>query len=385
MAEFREMSEDPIPFNRHPRVEGDVENLRSSLGGGHCSGAGPWTEQCEEILGTVLGVEQALLTTSCTHALEMAAILLDVGPGDEVIVPSYTFVSTANAFALRGAAVKFCDVRADTMNLDENALKDLVSPSTKAVVPVHYAGVGCEMDAINEISNQNGIAVVEDNAHGLFGKYKGRWLGSFGVMATQSFHETKNFSSGEGGALLINDAVYSERAEIIREKGTNRSQFFRGQIDKYSWVDLGSSYVMSDILASILFRQLECREMIGLRRRELWTCYAERLKDWSNRNGVKLPFIPDHCEQTHHLFYLMMPDLLSRAAFIEHMRARSVDVVFHYLPLHASPYGVKLGGRPGQCPVAETVSDRIVRIPLFYNLSDEEQDRVIDGVLSFEV
>jgi len=324
-----------------------------------------------------------LLTTSCTHALEMAALLLDLQPGDEVIVPSFTFVSTINAFVLRGAKPVFCDVRPDTLNLDERKLEGLVTPRTKAVVPVHYAGVGCEMDAIGAIARAGGFAVVEDNAHGLYGQYRGRQLGTFGGLATQSFHETKNFTCGEGGALLVNDEAYVERAEILREKGTNRSRFFRGQVDKYTWVDVGSSYVLSDILGAMLLGQLEARDTIQDRRGKIWARYATELRAWAGSMSIRLPEVPLHCEQAFHMFYLVLPTLAQRTAFIAHLDANGVKAVFHYQPLHLSPMGERFGGRIGDCPVTEAVSDQLVRLPFYTELSEEDQGRVIEAVTSF--
>ena len=336
------------------------------------------------MLEQALGVRRALVATSCTHALEMAALLLDVQPGDEVIVPSFTFVSTANAFALRGAQIVFGDIRPDTLNLDEAKLATLVTPRTRVIVPVHYAGVGCEMDSILALAAKQGAAVVEDNAQGLFGRYKNRWLGTFGSLSTQSFHETKNITCGEGGALLINDPALIERAEIIREKGTNRSRFFRGQVDKYTWMDLGSSYVMSDLLAAFLFGQMEAWEEIQRRRKGIWDRYQTALADWAVKNGTRLPVVPAHCEQAYHMFYLLLPSLDARQRFIAHLKARGILAVFHYLPLHLSGYGRRWGGQPGDCPVTEDVSDRLVRLP-FYNVLDEaSQARVIESVLVFK-
>jgi len=372
-----------IPFNRLSLVGREMEYLQMAIQSGHVSGDGSFTKRCHQLLEGSLGISRALLTTSCTHALEMAAILLDIQPGDEVIVPDFTFVSTVNAFVLRGATPVFIDVRPDTLNLDECLLEGLITDRTKAIVPVHYAGVGCEMDAILEIANRRGVPVVEDNAHGLFGKYRGRYLGTFGRMATQSFHETKNFSCGEGGALLINDGQYVERAEILREKGTNRSRFFRGQVDKYSWVDIGSSYLPSDMLAGFLLAQLEVRELIQNRRREIWESYQDALGGWAATLGVTLPVVPAHVEQSYHMFYLLLPDLDARTRFIDHLKARGILSVFHYLPLHLSDMGRRFGGQPGDCPVTEDVSDRLVRLPFFYSLSGSEQEQVIDAVMSF--
>ena len=371
-----------IPFNRASLAGPEPEYLLEAVANGHLAGDGPFTGRCHALLQEVLGVPRVLLTTSCTHALEMAALLLDVGPGDEVIVPSFTFVSTANAFALRGARLVFADIRPDTLNIDEQQLERLISPRTRAIVPVHYAGVGCEMDAICAVAATHGVAVVEDNAHGLFGKYRNRWLGTFGALATQSFHETKNFTCGEGGALLVNDTRFVERAEILREKGTNRSRFFRGQVDKYSWVDIGSSYLPSEILAAFLYAQLEAREKIQERRRRIWEFYEDRLAGWAEDNGVQMPIVPAHCEQPYHMFYLVMPSLESRAALIARLKARGILAVFHYLPLHLSEMGRRFGGKEGDCPVTEAVSDRLVRLPMFGALTDAELGEVVAAVKS---
>jgi dTDP-4-amino-4,6-dideoxygalactose transaminase len=315
----------------------------------------------------------------------MAALLLGIAPEDEVILPSFTFVSTANAFVLRGARPVFCDVRPDTLNLDETKLETLVTPRTRAIVPVHYAGVACEMDTILAIADRHGIPVVEDNAHGLFGKYKGRWLGTLGCLGTQSFHETKNITCGEGGALLINDERFLERSEIIREKGTNRSRFFRGEVDKYSWVDIGSSYVMSDVLAAFLFGQLEQWEQIQAKRRALWQCYDTELKDWTASHGVRQPIIPPHCEQAYHMYYLLMPTPEDRTRFIAHLAAHNIKAVFHYLPLHLSEYAARWGGRQGDCPVTEDISERLVRLPFYSSMDNRTQQTVIDAMLQFSV
>jgi len=310
-------------------------------------------------------------------------LLLAVGSGDEVIVPAFTFVSTANAFALRGARPVFCDIRADTLNIDEGKLESLITERTKAIVTVHYAGVGCEMDKILDIAERRRIAVVEDNAHGLFGRYRGKYLGTFGCLDTQSFHETKNFTCGEGGALLINDPGYFERAEIIREKGTNRNRFFRGQVDKYTWVDLGSSYLPSDVLAAFLFAQFEHREQIQAQRKRIWNHYNECLARWAGKNEVKLPFVPAHCEQPWHMFYMLMPSLQSRQGLIAHLKAREILSVFHYLPLHLSEMGRRWDGREGDCPVAESASERIIRLPFYNELGESDQERVVSAVSEF--
>jgi dTDP-4-amino-4,6-dideoxygalactose transaminase len=332
-----------------------------------------------------LGVPKVLLTTSCTHALEMAALLLGIQPGDEVIIPSFTFVSTVNAFVLRGAQPVFIDIRPDTLNLNETQLEKLITPRTKAVVPVHYAGVGCEMDTILEMADHHQLAVVEDNAQGLFGKYKDKYLGTFGTFATQSFHETKNFTCGEGGALLINDAQHIERAEILREKGTNRSRFFRGQVDKYTWVDIGSSYLPSDILAAFLYAQLEGRQQIQNKRRQVWDYYHEHLRDWAQAHEIQLPTVPAHCEQTYHMFYMLLPSLAQRDALIAHLRARGINSVFHYLPLHLSDMGQQFGGQPGDCPVTESVSDRLLRLPFYNELTEIDQAYVVTAITEFNL
>lgn len=372
-----------IPFNRAGLVGKEFDYISEALGAGHISGDGRFTKKCHELLENELRVVKVLLTTSCTHALEMAALLLDIAPGDEVIVPSFTFVSTVNAFVMRGAKPVFCDIRRDTLNLDESKLGGLITPRTKAILAVHYAGVGCEMESIVETASQHGIAVVEDNAHGLFGKYKGKYLGTFGALATQSFHETKNFTCGEGGALLINEPRFIERAEIIREKGTNRSRFFRGQVDKYTWVDVGSSYLPSDVLAAFLFAQLENRSQIQAQRKRIWERYRQGLSGWAAENGVGLPYVPENCEQSWHMFYLMMPKLAARQAFIAHLNARGILSVFHYLPLHLSEMGRRWKGREDGCPVTEAVSDRVVRLPFYNELSEMDQDRVIAAVREF--
>jgi dTDP-4-amino-4,6-dideoxygalactose transaminase len=372
-----------IPFNRPYTTGAEFACVQRAIEAMHLSGDGAFTTRAHELLRTMTASRAALLTTSCTHALEMMALLLDVQPGDEVIVPTFTFVSTANAFVLRGARPVFCDSRPDTLNLNDAQLDSLITPRTKAIVVVHYAGVGCEMDAILALANSKGVPVLEDNAHGLLGTYRGRLLGSFGALAAQSFHETKNFSCGEGGALIINDDGYADRAEIIREKGTNRSQFFRGEIDKYTWVDVGSSYLPSEVLAAFLVAQLEAAEEIQQRRRQLWIRYAEGLADWSRTAGAMLPCVPHHCEQPSHMFYLRMPTLEARTALMSMLRARNIYAAFHYVPLHTSTMGQRFGGRPGQCPVAESVSECLVRMPFYTGMTHSDQDRVIDAVRSF--
>lgn len=367
-----------IDFNIPSVAGNEFAYMTDAIHRRHISGDGYYTRQCHELLEKELGVPKALLTTNCTHALEMSAFLLDLQPGDEVIIPSFTFVSTVNAFVIRGAQPVFIDVRPDTLNLDETQLERLISPRTRAIVPVHYAGVGCEMDTILGIAHSLGIPVVEDNAHGLFGKYRGKYLGTLGLMATQSFHETKNFTCGEGGAILINDPSLIERAEILREKGTNRSRFFRGQVDKYTWVDLGSSYLPSDLLAAYLLAQLEKRTEIQERRRNIWETYQVGLSAWAERSGVGLPVVPAHCDQSYHMFYLVFPTLEKRTDAIRYLRSHGILSVYHYLPLHLSDMGRKLGGKQGDCPVTESISDRLLRLPFYNTLSSADQEVVID-------
>ena len=372
-----------IPFNRPSLTSAEQTAISDALARAHLSGDGPFTKQCHLLLEQQLGVPKALLTTSCTHALEMAAMLLDVGPGDEVIIPSFTFVSSANAFVLRGARPIFIDVRPDTLNLDERQLEQLVSSRTKAVVPVHYAGIACEMDSICDVAERHGVAVVEDNAHGLFGRYKSRLLGTFGCLATQSFHETKNFSCGEGGALLINDPKFAERAEILREKGTDRSRFFRGMVDKYTWVDIGSSYLPSEILAAMLHAQLERRAEIQAKRERVWRNYFEWLRPWAERSGTRLPIVPVHCEQTYHMFYMLLPTLAVRDALIDHLKARAIQSVFHYLPLNRSEGSRRSGAPDIACPVAEDVSQRLLRLPFYTDLTANDQQAVVEAIEGF--
>lgn len=372
-----------IPFNRLSLMGSEEEHVLDALRSGHVSGDGAYTKKCKAWFEERLGVPSALLTTSCTHALEMSAILLNIQPGDEVIIPSFTFVSTVNAFVLRGARPVFADIRPDTLNMDESLLEGLITPRTRAIVPVHYAGVGCEMDAICSLAEASNIAVVEDNAHGLLGTYRGRQLGTFGALATQSFHETKNFSCGEGGALLVNDTELEERAEIIREKGTNRSRFLRGMVDKYTWVDVGSSYIISDILAAVLYAQLQAADAIQGARQAAWERYDEALAGWADAHDVGRPQVPAHCGQSFHMYYLLMPTAEASDKVRAFLRSRNILSVFHYLPLHWSPMGRSFGGEPGDCPVTESVSERLVRLPFFNTITNEEQTRVIAALHDF--
>jgi dTDP-4-amino-4,6-dideoxygalactose transaminase len=373
-----------IPFNKPAIVGDELRYIRQAVESGHLSGDGEFTKRCSALLERELGVGRALLTTSCTHALEMCALLLDVQPGDEVVVPSFAFVSTVNAWVLRGARPVFVDVRPDTLNLDEKLVAERVGPRTKAIVALHYAGVACEMDELGRIAREAGASLVEDAAHALFGSYRGRALGSLGRLATLSFHETKNVSCGEGGALLVNDPALVERAEILREKGTNRSRFFRGEIDKYTWVDLGSSWLPSEVLAAYLWAQLEARERIQRGRERVWRRYRDELAGWAQAHDVRLPVLPPDCGPAWHMFQLVLPSPGARQRLTEHLRARSILAVFHYLPLHLSPMGRRLGGRPGDCPVTEDLSDRLLRLPFYNGLAEADQGEVIDAVRAFE-
>jgi dTDP-4-amino-4,6-dideoxygalactose transaminase len=370
-----------VGFHRPALVGREQEYLVDALRSGRCGGDGPYTARCRELLESLLGAPRVLLTTSCTAALELSALLLDVGPGDEIIVPSFTFVSTASAFVLRGASIRFADIRPDTLNIDERQVESLVTSRTKAIVPVHYAGVACEMDTLTSIASHHGLVIVEDNAHGLLGRYKGRPLGSFGALATQSFHETKNFTCGEGGALVVNDPALVERAEILREKGTDRSRFLRGLVDKYTWVDVGSSFLPSDLLAAVLYGQLEAREHIQAARRALWRCYYEALSPWAAERNVAMPVTPSHCESACHLFFMLFPTASARQDAIDHLKARGVAAVFHYQPLHASPMGKLHSAAYSACPVAEDVSRRLLRLPLYPGLG-RQQDRVIEALMT---
>jgi dTDP-4-amino-4,6-dideoxygalactose transaminase len=373
-----------IPFSRPYSTGREQAAIAHAIATGELAGDGAITKRCHQLLERELGTHKALLTTSCTHALEMAALLLDLKPGDEVIVPAFTFVSTPNAFVLHGAKTVFADIRRDTLNMDERLVEGLITERTRAIVPVHYAGVGCEMDSLQQIADKHGLKIIEDNAHGLFAKYKNRYLGTMGALGTQSFHETKNFTCGEGGALLINDPSLHERAEIIREKGTDRSRFYRGQVDKYTWRDVGSSYLPSGMLAAFLHEQLSAREHIQGARKRIFDRYFSELRGWAQAQGVTLPTIPAHCDQAYHMFYMLLPSMADRTAFIEHLKAVEITAPFHYVPLHTSVMGQRLGGRAGMCPVTEDISDRLVRLPFFTGLSAEQQTRVIERASSFK-
>jgi dTDP-4-amino-4,6-dideoxygalactose transaminase len=374
-----------INFNKPFIAKNQFAYISQAVQSVHISGDGPFTKKCHQFLEKTLGVNKALLTTNCTHALEMSALLLNLKPDDEVIVPSFTFVSTVNSFILRGAKPVFAEIRNDTLNIDETKIEKLINSQTKAIYVVHYAGVGCEMDKILDIARSHDLSVVEDNAHGLFGKFRGKYLGTFGCMAAQSFHETKNFSCGEGGALLINDPILEERAEIIREKGTNRSRFFRGQVDKYTWVDLGSSYLPSDILAAILLSQLESAAEIQFKREQIWVRYMEALSEWAKANSVQLPYVPVYCEQSFHMFYMLMPDLEIRQDFIAYLKKKNINAVFHYVPLHTSDMGIRFGYKTGDLPITENISDRLVRLPFYNDLELHNQEMVLNAINQYKI
>lgn len=373
-----------IPFNWPYLTGREMEYIAAAMESGHISGDGEFTLRCQKLLESVLGCKKVLLTTSCTHALEMAALLLELKPGDEVIVPSFTFVSTVNAFVLRGAVPVFCDIDPHSLNLDVTMVSQLIGPRTKAIVPVHYASMSCAMNDLLKLAENASLKVVEDNAQGLFGKYNNQYLGTFGGLATVSFHETKNLQCGEGGALLINDPFFMERAEFLREKGTNRKNFFRGQVDKYTWVDIGSSYLPSDILAAHLLAQLEKKEEIFKLRETIWTNYKEKLTPWAEANGVTLSAIPDNCEPFYHLFYMLLKSENDRNNFISFMKEKGILTTFHYLPLHLSPMGLKAGGKLGDCPITEDISGRLVRLPFYNELSAAQQNKVIEAIFEYE-
>ena len=370
-----------IPFNKPYMTGKELWYIAQAHGAGHLAGDGVFTKKCNRWIEQTTGAGRALLTHSCTAGLEMAALLAQVEPGDEVIMPSYTFVSTANAFVLRGAVPVFVDVRADTLNLDETLIEAALTPRTRAIVPVHYAGVGCEMDSIMAIARDHKLMVIEDAAQGMMSSYRGRALGSIGDLAAVSFHETKNVISGEGGALLINRASLIERAEVIREKGTNRSQFFRGQVDKYTWVDVGSSYLPAEIIAAFLWAQLEEVQPITQRRLAIWANYHQWFADAERAGSLRRPVIPAHCVHNAHMYYVLLPDLERRSAAIEKLRALGVNSVFHYVPLHSSPAGERYGRVHGGMAVTDDVSARLLRLPLWVGM-EERQTEVIQAVLS---
>lgn len=375
-----------VPFSYPPICTDDLSNISSAINSGEIVGNGPFTQKAEILLKEQIDSRgEILLTSSCTHALEIAAILLDIQPGDEVIVPSYTFVSSALAFYMHGAKIIFADITEDTLNIDVTKLEDLVTNRTRAIVVVHYGGVACEMDELLMLSSKYDIHIIEDNAHGLYGKYRDKYLGSIGTIATQSFHGTKNISCGEGGALILNNPNFFERAHIIREKGTNRSNFLKGKIDKYTWVDKGSSYVISDILAAMLCSQLNFSDSIQFKRKQIWQTYNKELNGWAKNLSIVLPHIPSYCTQAYHMFYLLLPNITTRDKFIKFMASRNITVTSHYQPLHSSDFMQKItGDKQDYCPITSQISDRIVRLPLFFNMSDQQLEYVIENALKFK-
>jgi dTDP-4-amino-4,6-dideoxygalactose transaminase len=372
-----------IPFNKVLTSNLELEYIREAIANGQTSGDGRFTKQCRAWLEQQTGCQSALITHSCTAALEMAAILADIQPGDEVIMPSYTFVSTANAFVLRGAVPVFVDIRPDTLNLDESKIEAAITAKTKAIAPVHYAGVSCEMDAIMAIAHQHNLWVIEDAAQAICTQYKNKPVGSIGHMAALSFHETKNIVSGEGGALLINDPRLLERAEIIREKGTNRSKFFRGEVDKYTWVDVGSSYLPSDIIAAFLLAQLEQSDYILQRRLDVWSYYHDRFAELEAVGLVRRPMIPSHCQQNGHIYHLLVQDLETRSALMAHLKRKGIQSTFHYVPLHSAPAGLKYGRAADSMAVTDRVSECLVRLPLGSGMTHVEAEYVSQAVIEF--
>ena len=372
-----------IPFNKPPFVGLEFDYIKQAVESGKICGDGTYNLLCHGWLEKHTGAVKALMTTSCTHALEMSARLCNIGPGDEVIMPSFTFVSTADAFVSQGAKCVFVDVRPDTMNLDEKLIEDAVTEKTKAIVPVHYAGVGCEMDKINEIAKRHNLFVVEDAAQGMMATYKGRALGSLGDFGCYSYHETKNYSMGEGGALLINRPEFCDRAEIIREKGTNRCQFHRGEVDKYTWVELGSSYLPSELNAAYLYAELECADIINDNRMASWKAYRERLAPLAEKGLIELAYIPEYCKHNAHMFYLKVEDLATRTALLKHLVYNGILAVFHYVPLHSSPAGMRFGRFHGEDKYTTNESNRLLRLPMFYGLKQEEIEYICDRVYEF--
>lgn len=372
-----------IPFNKPSIVGSELIYVGQAVAGAHASGGGPFTKRAEAMLEDHFQANRVLLTTSCTSALELAALLFDLQPGDEVIVPSYTFVSTVNSFVLRGATPVFVDIRPDTLNINERLIEHAITPRTRAIAPIHYGGVGCEMDVIMDIAERYGLWVVEDAAQGVAAKYRNRWLGTIGHLGCYSFHETKNLSCGEGGALVINDPTLERRAEILREKGTNRGQFLRGEADKYTWVDVGSSYVLSDMLAAFLVGQIESMDKLTNRRGEIFERYSSLLEPLVKSGLVQIPVVPTHCSSNFHMFYLLTEGLEERAALIAHLRAAGILAVFHYVPLHSSPFAKSLGLPLTRLPYTESVSSRLVRLPMYFDLTDWDVDEVAGRVLEF--
>jgi len=369
-----------IPFNKPFMVGKELDYIAEAVQRGHLAGDGEFTRRCQRWMEERFGARKVLLTHSGTAALEMAAVLCDLGPGDEVILPSFTFVSTANAFLARGARPIFVDIRPDTLNIDERLIERAVTPRTRVIAPVHYAGVACEMDAILEIARRHRLLVVEDAAQGVEASYKGRALGTIGTMGCYSFHETKNFISGEGGAIAVNDPRFVKRAEIIREKGTNRAEFFRGEIDKYTWVDWGSSYLPSELVAAFLCAQLEEADVINRARHGIYDYYVTQLADLARTERLRLPVVPPGCGHNAHMFYVLVPTAEARTGLLAHLKARGIQAVFHYVPLHDSPMGRGLGYKSGDLPVTEDLADRLLRLPCYFQLARADQDRIVDEI-----
>lgn len=372
-----------VPFNRPTVAPRQLEYVNEAFVSGHLSGDGPFTRRASEVLSDLHGGSKVLLTTSCTSALELAALLLDLEPGDEVIVPSFTFVSSANAFVIMGATIVFAEIEADTLSISARTVEHLITSRTRAIVAVNYGGAPSVTADLVQIATKHDVVIIEDNAHGLFASHEGKPLGTQAALSTLSFHETKNITCGEGGALVINDPVFAERAEIIREKGTNRSQFFRGMIDKYTWVEKGSSYLMSDINAAVLLAQLENAKTIQQRRRQAFSSYIANLTDWANSLGASLPFHLNRDDRPFHLFPILMRDLKSRTKLIEHAKDNGVGLTFHYVPLHKSPGGEKFGRYLDDFAVTEQISDSLVRLPLFSDMCDKDSSKVIEVLLRF--
>ena len=372
-----------INFNVPPYTGKEIEYIREAVENQKICGDGPFTKKCSQWIEEKTGTTKCLLTTSCTHATEMAALLLDIKEGDEVIMPSYTFVSTADAFVLRGATVVFVDIRPDTMNIDENLIEDAITERTKAIVPVHYAGVGCEMDKIMQLAAKYNLKVVEDAAQGIMASYKGKPLGTFGEFGCFSFHETKNFSMGEGGALLIRDEKYIENAEIYREKGTDRSKYYRGQVDKYRWQNYGSSYLPSDMNAAYLYAQLQLADEIQKARMDRWKEYWEQLSGLAQEGRIELPHIPEHCEHNAHMFYIKTKDMEERTALIDYLKAKEILSVFHYVPLHSAPAGIRFGRFHGEDRYTTRESERLLRLPMYYRLTADQVEYITEQVKAF--
>lgn len=369
-----------IPFNKPYLTGKEIEYIEESLKSGNIVGNCEFTKKCERLMEEKFGAKKILLTGSCTDAMEMASLLIDLQPDDEVIVPSFTFVSTVNAFILRGAKPVFIDIREDTLNIDEKKIEEKITKKTKAIYPIHYAGVSCEMDAIMDIAEKYNLYVMEDSAQGVNAKYKGRFLGTIGHLGAYSFHGTKNYTCGEGGALVINDEKFIERAEILREKGTNRSKFIRGEVDKYTWVDIGSSFLLSDVSASFLYAQLECLDEIKEKRKTVFDFYYENLKELEDLGALKLPTIPKECETNYHIFYIILPSNEIRNALMDRLKSEGIQSTFHYIPLHNSPMGMKFGYKDGDLPITETISDCILRLPFYADLKSDELSFIVNKI-----